>query len=75
MAIEFVNPEAVLSGEEKELERMLTVSEAAELLGVSAATVRRMANDGGLPCYRVGRGRHRRFKKKEVLGFLHSSRS
>lgn len=75
MIIEFVNPEAVLSEEERELERMLTVSKAAELLGVSAATVRRLANEKTLPCYRVGKGRHRRFKKKEVLGFLHSSRS
>lgn len=75
MIIEFVDPDKLMAGDEPDLEKMLTVSETATMLGVSAATVRRMANEGILPCYRVGKGGHRRFKKKEVLGFLHSHRS
>lgn len=55
---------------EKELERMLTVSQAAELLGVSKTTVRRLSNSGDLKSYRLGTGKHRRFKKKDVIETL-----
>lgn len=55
---------------EKELEQWLTVSQVAEFLGVSKTTVRRLSNAGGLKSYRIGTGRHRRFKKKDVIGTL-----
>ncbi len=55
---------------DKELDRMLTVAEAAELLGVSCASIRRYANEGKIKVYRIGSGRHRRFKKRDVLEYL-----
>ena len=55
---------------DRELDRMLTVTEAAELLGVSCASIRRYANEGKSKVYRVGSGRHRRFRKRDVLEYL-----
>lgn len=55
---------------ERELEQWLTVTQAAEFLGVSKTTVRRLSNAGGLKSYRIGTGRHRRFKKKDVIETL-----
>jgi excisionase family DNA binding protein len=55
---------------EKELNRMLTITEAAELLGVSCTSLRRYANEGKIKAYRVGSGRHRRFRKRDVLIYL-----
>jgi len=55
---------------EKELNRMLSVSEAAELLGVSATSIRRFSRAGKLKTYRISTGGHRRFRKKDVLDFL-----
>jgi excisionase family DNA binding protein len=54
----------------RELNKMLDVSEAAELIGVSKTTMRRYANEGRVPVFRVGPGRHRRFRKGELLQFL-----
>lgn len=55
---------------ERELEQWFTVSQAAEFLGVSKTTVRRLSNAGDLKSYRIGTGRHRRFKKKDVIETL-----
>ncbi|MBU1628115.1 helix-turn-helix domain-containing protein [bacterium] len=55
---------------ERELEQWFTVSQAAEFLGVSKTTVRRLSNSGDLKNYRIGTGRHRRFKKKDVIETL-----
>lgn len=46
-------------------EDMLTVAEAAEYLGVHAATVRRWADSGGLPAFRTPTN-HRRFKVSDL---------
>ncbi len=51
---------------------VLTSTEAGELLGVSAATVKRWSDEGGLRSIRT-RGGHRRFRRadvEEVLGHL-----
>ncbi len=55
---------------DRELNRMLTITEAAELLGVSCTSLRRYANEGKIKAYRVGSGRHRRFRKRDVLVYL-----
>jgi excisionase family DNA binding protein len=55
---------------EKELNRMLTITEAADLLGVSCASLRRYSNEGKIKAYRVGSGKHRRFRKRDVLEYL-----
>ncbi|MFW6139033.1 MAG: helix-turn-helix domain-containing protein [Spirochaetota bacterium] len=58
---------------DKELDRMLTITEAAELIGVSCASLRRYANEGKIKVYRIGPGRHRRFRKRDVFEFLERS--
>lgn len=58
---------------DRELNRMLTITEAAEVLGVSCASLRRYANEGKIRVYRVGSGKHRRFRKRDVLEYLERS--
>jgi excisionase family DNA binding protein len=58
---------------ERELDRMLTITEAADLLGVSCTSLRRYANEGKIKTYRVGSGKHRRFRKRDVLEYLEST--
>jgi len=48
--------------------RSLNVSEVADLLGVSADTIRRLADKGHLPCHRLPSG-YRRFDPGDVLRF------
>lgn len=55
---------------EQELNRLITVAEAAELLGVSKTTIRRMSNTNLIPSYRIGTGRHRRFRKRDIVKLL-----
>ncbi len=55
---------------DRELNRMLTITEAAELLGVSCTSLRRYANEGKIKVYRIGPGKHRRFRKRDVLEYL-----
>jgi len=55
---------------DKELNKMLTITEAAELLGVSCTSLRKYANEGKVKVYRVGGGKHRRFRKRDVLEYL-----
>lgn len=55
---------------DRELDRMLTITEAADLLGVSCTSLRRYANEGKIRAYRVGSGKHRRFRKRDVLEYL-----
>ena len=49
---------------------MLTVSEAARLLNAHPNSIRRWADMGLLPVYRIGRRGDRRFKQEDVDGFL-----
>lgn len=55
---------------ERELNRMLTMQESAEILAVSKSTLRRLDNDGFIKSYRIGTGKHRRFRKKDLLEYL-----
>jgi excisionase family DNA binding protein len=45
---------------------LLTVTQAAQALGLSAQMVRLLANQGDLPCYRLGPDGHRYFERKCV---------
>jgi excisionase family DNA binding protein len=49
---------------------MLDTREAAELLGVSEASVRRWGDGGLFPMQRVGQRRQRRFRRDDLLAFL-----
>jgi excisionase family DNA binding protein len=55
----------------------LSLSEAAEILGVHPSTVRSWANQGRLPVHRT-QGGHRRFRRGEVelcIEFMHADQS
>lgn len=47
-------------------EKLLTLKEAAESLGLSEAEVRRLVEKEVIPAYQIG-GRYLRFKKEQVL--------
>ena len=49
---------------------MLTVGDAAQLMGVNINTVRRWSNKGILETYRVGPRGDRRFRRQDVDSFL-----
>ncbi|MBN1897547.1 MAG: helix-turn-helix domain-containing protein [Spirochaetes bacterium] len=52
------------------MDRMLNVSEAAHLLGVSTSTIRRLNRLGQIKSYRIGTGKHRRFRKRDLIHYL-----
>lgn len=43
-----------------------TVNEAAEYLCISRRTVYKLTKDGRLPAFRIGRKRHRRFRREDL---------
>jgi len=43
-----------------------TVKEAAEYLRISTRTVYKLSQEGRLPAFRIGRERHRRFRKEDL---------
>jgi excisionase family DNA binding protein len=49
---------------------LLDINEAAQLLNVSEASLRRWTNAGVLPCLRIGRRRERRFLRGDLLAFM-----
>ena len=53
--------------------RFLNVSEAADVLGVSAASLRKWSDEGLVPVYRTPGGQ-RRFSAKDLDAFLDSMR-
>ena len=52
---------------------LLDIKQAAALLQVSEASLRRWTDAGKLACYRVGGRRERRFRRADLLAFLESS--
>jgi excisionase family DNA binding protein len=50
--------------------RLLAVGEAASILNVHPNTLRRWAQAGLLPSWRVGPRRDRRFRLAEILSFM-----
>lgn len=50
---------------------LLSVGQAANLLGVSIQTVRNYCERGELEVFRIGSGNHRRFSKGTVINYLH----
>jgi excisionase family DNA binding protein len=55
---------------DRDLERLLGLTDAAALLGVSKATLRKYSNEGRIKSYRIGTGKHRRFRKRDLLAFI-----
>lgn len=49
---------------------LLDIAQAAALLKVSAASLRRWSNSGRLPSFRVGGRRERRFRRADLLALL-----
>ena len=57
----------------KSLPAVLTVKEAAELLGVHINTVRNWSDRLILPAYRIGPRQDRRFPRDVIVAFLEGS--
>ena len=53
---------------------MLSVREAAHLLGVHINTVRRWSDSGRLPVYRIGPRSDRKFNASDIARFLKEAR-
>ncbi|ADJ22530.1 MEDS domain-containing protein [Ancylobacter dichloromethanicus] len=51
-------------------EELLDIKQAASLLNVSEASLRRWTDSGKLPCYRVGDQRARRFRREDLVAFV-----
>ena len=54
---------------------LLDIAQAAALLQVSEASLRRWTNAGRLPCRRIGGRRERRFRRADLMAFLESDAS
>ena len=46
---------------------LISTQKAADILAVSASTVRRGAEDGTLQCFRVGNSKYRKFEYSKVI--------
>jgi excisionase family DNA binding protein len=57
----------------EEKEKLLSVGEAAELLGVSAASLRKWSDQGLVPVYRTPGGQ-RRYSPADLQRFIESMR-
>jgi len=53
----------------------LDIAQAAALLRVSEASLRRWTNGGRLPCRRIGGRRERRFRRADLMAFLEGDAS
>jgi len=51
-------------------EQLLTLKQAATLLNVSMASLRRWSDSKTIPCYRVGAQKARRFRQEDVMAFI-----
>jgi excisionase family DNA binding protein len=49
---------------------LITIEEAAELLGLSKVTLRRWTRDGRLPCIRIGSRGDRRFRPSDLEAYV-----
>ncbi|MGH2963007.1 MAG: MerR family transcriptional regulator [Solirubrobacterales bacterium] len=58
---------------EKTISRLMSVSEAANYLGVSAASLRKWSNQGLVPTYRTPGGQ-RRYSVEDLDEFIRSMR-
>ncbi len=56
-----------------QLESMLTARQVADFLQVSISTVRRWSDKGMLKFYRIGSRGDRRYRRDDVMKFLHES--
>jgi excisionase family DNA binding protein len=53
------------------MNQLLTVAQVAELLAVSESLIYRLASDGEIPCYRIGKGALR-FREEDIESYLAS---
>jgi len=50
--------------------KLLRIKEAAELLGVNPATLRKWDNEGKLPAIKISKRGDRRYRKEDIEKFL-----
>jgi len=58
----------------QEMDTFVGIQEAAQILGVSPATIRRLTARNALPTYRWSRMGHRRFRRRDLTAFLEGRR-
>jgi excisionase family DNA binding protein len=56
------------------MQEWFTVEEAAEYLRVSKRTIYKLTEEGRLPAFRIGKERHRRFRKEDLNKVPRSSK-
>jgi excisionase family DNA binding protein len=59
-----------MNADHSDAPELLDIGEAAHLLNVSEASLRRWTNDGLLACLRIGRRRERRFRRADLMEFM-----
>jgi len=65
-----------MSNEQTQPKRLLTVTDVADWLSVSASLVYQIVESGKLPVYRIGNGRGAiRFRPEDVETYLNACRS
>jgi len=63
---------ARMTAKPKPIANLHTLADVAELLSVSTRTVRRLIDDGHLPCHRIGRSI--RISESDLRSYLASAR-
>jgi excisionase family DNA binding protein len=70
---QFATKQGAMSALVQERPRFLNVGQAAEYIGVSAASLRKWSNDGFVPVYRTPGGQ-RRFAQHDLDAFMQAMR-
>jgi DNA (cytosine-5)-methyltransferase 1 len=68
----FVNIDAFIKGDMKKIQDYLQIKAAAELLGVTASTLRNWERAGKLVSHRHPLNRYRLYKREDLEAFLQS---
>lgn len=61
---------SAVATEQEDHSELLNIKEAAAMLKVSEASLRRWTNSGKLTCLRLGARRERRFRREDLMSFL-----
>lgn len=59
-----------MNAEENTVESLLNIKQAAKVLNASEISLRRWSDSGKLPCLRIGVKRERRYRMRDLLGYL-----
>ncbi|MEN8253716.1 MAG: helix-turn-helix domain-containing protein [Patescibacteria group bacterium] len=69
MQIDFSNP-VFTADSQRTWPPLLNLKQTAQILNVSIWTLRKWDNEGKLKAVRIGTGKHRRYKKEDIIKIL-----